>query len=84
MSALLVVTLCMQVIVLSSSMEKKMVFDLIPKMISKTLLQERRETNSKLRKTLRNLWNQYNGNWLGRHGKISLLSKYVGKMKNFL
>ena len=35
-SALLLVSLCMQVIVLFSMIEKKMVFDLIPKMISKT------------------------------------------------
>ena len=78
---LLVAILYMQVVSLDTTLVKKAVFDIIPRLktVNKYENYKARKTHEQLQKTLRNLWTQYNGNWLGKMGKITLINKFVEK-----
>ena len=70
----------------SIALEKKSVFDIIPFHNNQNLEEmnlkiEGMKTEVKLRNSLSNLWNQYNGSWMGMNGKISLFKTYLENEK---
>ena len=77
LSSLIILFLFVQLFSLNLNIHKKSVFDLIPRQ-NKENFQEYQSMKTKVqvRKTLRNLWDQYNGNWIAKNGKITLLNKY--------
>ena len=70
----------------SIKLQKKSVFDIIPFHNNQNLEEmnqkmKRFKTEMKLRNSLSNLWNQYNGSWMGMNGKISLFKTHFENEK---
>ena len=66
---------------------KKAVFDLIPfnnrQRLQETELDKKMiETRSNLKRSVHQLWNQYNGNWIGVNGHISILHSLINNINS--
>ena len=64
---------------LKLNIDKRAVFDLIPghnRVDQAQHTDQDIENKLNLQNTLTSLWNQYNGNWLARNGKITLMNRY--------